>query len=97
MKITQEQNESTITLKLKGCLDSVATADFESAIMPAADKAAKLLIDFTDLEFISSPALRTLVMIKKKHPQKEIVLTGLNEVVRDVFEVTGLSEVFTII
>ena len=96
MEITKTENGSEVTLKLTGCLDTAATPDFAAAIEGTAG-AASLVLDMADLEFISSSALRTLVATQKKRGAGfKIALAGMNEVVREVFDVTGLDEVFEV-
>lgn len=96
MEITKTQNGTEVTLKLMGCLDTAATPDFAAAI-EATEGASGIEIDMSELEFIASSALRQLVATKKKRgADYPITLTGLNDVVREVFDVTGLDEVFTI-
>ena len=97
MKIETIQQAGETTLKLSGCLDTAAATEFDAALS-ANEAAATLVIDFTDLEFIASSGLRSLVAANKKAVAagRVIVLTGMNEVVADVFDVTGLTEVFTV-
>lgn len=96
MVITKSENGNEVVLKLSGCLDTAATPEFAAAIEGTAGAAA-LLLDMTELEFIASSALRTLVAAKKKRGASFVIaITGMNEVVREVFDVTGLDEVFEV-
>ena len=97
MKITKTLKADETVLALAGCLDTAAAADFEAALKESAD-VPKLVIDFTWLEFIASSGLRSLVSANKRAVAegRSIVLTGMNDVVADVFDVTGLTAVFTI-
>ena len=97
MKIEKIENGNETTLKLIGCLDTAAAPDFDAALVANAE-AKMLVIDFTDLEFIASSGLRSLVAANKKAASagRSIVLAGMNDVVADVFDVTGLNEVFTV-
>lgn len=96
MEITKTENGTEATLKLKGCLDTTATPDFAAAIEGTAG-VATLVLDMSELEFISSSALRQLVATKKKRGAEfKIALLGMNEVVREVFDVTGLDEIFEV-
>lgn len=96
MEITQTENNGEVTLKLKGCLDTAATPQFAAAIEGTA-QATAIVLDMSELEFIASSSLRLLVSTKKKRGMDfPMVLVGMNEVVRDVFDVTGLDEVFEI-
>lgn len=96
MEIIRTENGGEVTLKLKGCLDTTATREFAVAIDATAEATA-LVLDMSELEFISSSALRQLVAAKKKRGTAfTIALSGMNEVVREVFDVTGLDEVFEV-
>lgn len=94
MKIEKTENGREVTLRLGGCLDTAATPEFAAAIEGTAD-ATGIVLDMTDLEFIASSALRLLVTAKKARGSAfPIVIVGANEVVREVFDVTGLDEIF---
>ena len=96
MKIMTTKSNGEITLSLAGCLDTAATPEFAAAVENAANAAA-IVLDMSELEFISSSALRTLVATKKRRGADfKISIIGMNEVVREVFDVTGLDEVFEI-
>ena len=96
MEITRTENGKEVTLKLKGCLDTTATPGFAAAI-DGTEGAASLVLDMSELEFISSAALRQLVATKKRRGADfTIALVGMNEVVREVFDVTGLDEIFEV-
>lgn len=97
MKIETIQNGEEITLRLTGCLDTAAAAEFGAALDGVA-AAKTLVVDFAALDFIASSGIRLLVSANKKAQTAghSIVLTGMNDVVADVFEVTGLGDVFTI-
>jgi len=98
MEITTKNENGETVLAVSGCLDTAATAEFTCAAETAAAGAKTLVFDFTGLEFIASSALRLLVTLDKRLTAEggDVVITGMNEVVRDVFDVTGLSEVFTV-
>ena len=96
MVITKTENSNEVVLKLSGCLDTAATPEFAAAI-DGTEGASALVLDMTELEFIASSALRTLVAAKKKRGSSFVIaITGMNEVVREVFDVTGLDEVFEV-
>lgn len=96
MEIKKTESDGIVTFKLKGCLDTAASAEFAAAVEGAAEAKA-IVFDMSELEFIASSALRTLVATKKKRGASfSIALVGLNEVVREVFDVTGLDAVFEI-
>jgi len=98
MEITTQTENGETVLVVSGCLDTAATAEFTKAVEAAAAGVKTLVFDFTNLEFIASSALRLLVTLDKRLTAEggDVVITGMNDVVRDVFDVTGLNEVFTI-
>lgn len=97
MTIEKSTDNTKTILKLSGCLDTAAASEFSTALENVSS-AKELILDFSDLDFIASSGLRALVLANKKATAagNTIILTGLNEVVADVFDVTGLTEVFTI-
>lgn len=98
MNIEVSNQNGEAFVKVSGCLDTTAVGDFKSAIegLPAGTK--DVTFDFTQLEFIASSALRVMVTLGKGLNANggRVTVTGANDVVRDVFEVTGLVEVFTV-
>ena len=56
----------------------------------------KLLLDFTDVKFLSSSALGVLVALKKKSDaiKGEVVLCGLRKDLRKIFKITSLKKLF---
>ena len=96
MEIEKVENGGEVTLKLAGCLDTAATPGFAAAI-GGIGEAKSLVLDMSKLEFIASSALRLMVATRKRRgPDFRIVLTGMNDVVREVFDVTGLDAVFEV-
>jgi len=82
---------------VSGCLETAVSGEF-SAALEAAAGAKTLVLDFGGLEFIASSGLRLLVVANKRAQAegRKIVLRGLNDVVAEVFDVTGLKDVFDI-
>ena len=97
MEITKSEANGEVRLELKGCLDTAATGEFAAALT-AAGESAKVVLGCAQLEFIASSALRQLVSMKKRMATAggSIALESLNEVVADVFDVTGLKDIFEI-
>lgn len=56
-----------------------------------------LIFDMKDLEYISSAGLRVLIYTRQElDSNASMVLKNVQDAVKDVFEVTGLIEVFNI-
>lgn len=85
-------------VKVAGCLDTTATGDFRRVVEGIPAGTSNVTFDFAGLEFIASSALRVMVTLGKGLHETggKIVVSGANETVRDVFEMTGLVEVFDV-
>ena len=56
-----------------------------------------MVIDCTDLKYISSAGLRVLMIIKKALPENELILHNVNEPIMDILDTTGFSDLFTVV
>lgn len=93
MKITKKVNGDEVVLAIEGRLDTSTAPELESALGEIAPTTKKLTLDFENLEYVSSAGLRVLLTAQKTmnaHNGKMVVKKA-NEVVRDVFDVTGFS------
>lgn len=97
MKMNQIQEGNTLTVELEGRLDTATSPQLESALLEVIDGVNELIFDFSKLEYISSAGLRILLMMQKKMmKQGSMVIRHVNEIVAEVFEVTGFSDILTI-
>ena len=97
MKITVQEIDGKLVAVLSGELDTAAAAKAEADLQPLHDSAGKdVIIDCTELEYIASSGLRLLLNILKKAKANgsRIVLKNVNEVFRDVLELTGFVSLF---
>ena len=97
MKINKSLEGNTLTLALEGRLDTTTAPDLEQAIKADLDNADVLVIDFAKLDYISSAGLRVLLSAHKAMAKKGgMKVTHVNEMVMEVFEVTGFSDILTV-
>ena len=99
MQVNIQPNGQEMTVQLIGELDTIATteqADELQQVLNIADKA--LLIDCSELEYISSAGLRFFMQLKRESEAKggSIRITHLNEDVNDIFRMRGFHNLFTI-
>lgn len=97
MKTTVQEVNGKLVAALSGELDTAAVAEMESALQPLFESEGKdLVIDCTELEYIASSGLRVLLNLFKKAKAQgdRIVLKNVNEVIRDVLELTGFISIF---
>ncbi|MBU3819630.1 MAG: STAS domain-containing protein [Candidatus Faecalibacterium intestinavium] len=97
MTIQQERNDGTLTLLLEGRLDTATAPQLEKQLNEALDGVTHLVMDFSSLEYISSAGLRVLLSAQKRmNKQGDMVLRNVNEVISEVLEITGFSEILTV-
>lgn len=97
MTITKKQNGSTLEIALEGRLDTMTAPDLEKELKDSMDGAEALILDFADLAYISSAGLRVLLAAHKAMSRKGgMKVINVNEIVREVFDVTGFADILTI-
>lgn len=95
--IEKQVQDESLTLKVSGRLDTTTAPELEEEINASVEGIKELTLDFADLEYISSAGLRVLLSTQKKMNENgSLKVTGVNETVMEVFEVTGFSEILTI-
>ena len=99
MNIEVTEHEGITVLGLDGSIDSSTTPTFEAELARAIDAGAKrILIDLSGVDFISSAGLGAfLVAARKLAPGGgTLSVSGPNDSVRDVFDLSGFSTLFKI-
>ena len=97
MTIAKQQNGSALTLALEGRLDTVTSPELEKELKASLNGADSLILDFSKLDYISSAGLRVLLSAHKVMSAKGgMKVTHANEIVREVFEVTGFADILNI-
>ena len=97
MEIRTENIDNITIVSLKGRLDINTHGQLEAELNALAGKGqAKVLIDFKELEYISSAGLRVLLSAAKqfKKINGSIALAALAPTVRQVFEISGFNSIF---
>jgi uncharacterized protein (TIGR02172 family) len=89
-------DSSSVTVFFKGRVDSVNAPEVERELFEIAEnnKGRKPVLDFSELEYISSAGLRVLMKLKKKYETLELI-----NVTPDIYEIlstTGFTEILTI-
>lgn len=97
MTIEKTMNGTCLTLAVSGRLDTMTAPDLEAELNQSLSGAESLVLDFEKLDYISSAGLRVLLSAHKAMSSKGgMTVQHVNEVVREVFEVTGFSDILTI-
>lgn len=95
--MTLEQQEDV--LRLTGRLDTITAKDFSRDIEQFMPDGGDLRIDCGGLEYVSSAGLRVLLLVQKTLMVKggKLILQGMKPEVRNVFDMTGFSNILTLI
>ena len=97
MTITSKKNGTALEIALEGRLDTMTAPELEAELNKSLGGADSLTLDFSKLEYISSAGLRVLLSAHKTMNAKGgMTVTHVNEIVQEVFEVTGFAEILTI-
>ena len=97
MTITKNLNGKDLEIALEGRLDTMTAPELEAELKNSMDGAESLTLDFSKLDYISSAGLRVLLSAHKAMSGKGgMKVTNVNEIVREVFEVTGFADILTI-
>lgn len=97
MEVVVNKNETNLNVKVSGELNTVTSPNFENEVVPQLKGIKNLVLDFKDLEYISSAGLRSiLVMLKLMEKQGEMKIINANDAVKNIFAMTGFDSVLNI-
>ena len=98
MNITTTINGNKAQISLTGKLTVATSPELETEISNLPESVKEIELDLTDLEYISSAGLRVFVATHKLTEQRDgsMVIRHPSSEVYDIFEMTGLADIFTI-
>ncbi len=97
MTIDKNLEGTKLTLAVAGRLDTTTAPMLSEELEASLDGVEELALDFNDLDYISSAGLRVLLSAQKRmNKQGRMYLTGVNDAIMEVFEVTGFADILTI-
>ncbi len=97
MTVEKKQNGEEVTLLVSGRVDTTNANEFESEVTVKMEGAKSLILDFAELEYISSAGLRVVLsIIKRMKNQGTLAINNANEMIKEIFEVTGFSDLVDI-
>ena len=94
MTIDVERDFELVTLGITGRLDTTTAPNLEAVINEISEDTKELIFNMAELEYISSAGIRVLLSAYKKMNQSGGIMRieKTNDIVREVFEMTGLVE-----
>jgi anti-sigma B factor antagonist len=100
MEIIEKNRNGVTVFKLAGRLDSKTSPEFENKIVDAIERGSrKIIVDFEDLDYISSAGLRVILKSTKdlKRLEGNFVLCAMKDYVKEVFEISGFDSFLPIV
>lgn len=97
MTINKKQNGGALEIALEGRLDTMTAPELEAELNSSLKSADSLVLDFSKLNYISSAGLRVLLSAHKTMSGKGgMKVKNVNEIVQEVFDVTGFADILDI-
>lgn len=97
MTITRKQYGNTLEVAVDDRLDSVTSPDLDAALKESLDGVEELILDLGRLDNISSAGLRVLLATHEVMSEKGTMkIINANEMVKEVFHVTGVGSILTV-
>jgi anti-sigma B factor antagonist len=100
MEIIELKQGKISAFKLQGRLDSNTSQSFEKRLLDSiSDGVKNVIIDFKDLDYISSAGLRVILKATKtlKREEGKIMLCAMQDYVKEVFEIAGFDSFLPIV
>jgi len=98
LNIRKKQEDGTLTVTLEGAVDTHTAPVLLSEVEPMLDSLTALTLDFEKVDYISSAGLRVLLTFEQilEEQEKSMELIHVSEIIRDVFEVMGFTDIMNI-
>jgi len=99
MNITERDENGVTIFVLEGRVDTQGAVDMDLVLQSAAANGKhKMVLDMSNLRYISSAGLRTLadILTKNKNGGGDLKLAALNTKIMRVFQIVGFDKFFSI-
>ena len=97
MMIEKNVAGTSTVLKIIGRLDMTTAHELESTVSGSIAGVKELVLDCSELEYVSSAGLRVILNAQKQMSlQGDMKLTHVNETIMEVFDITGFADILTI-
>lgn len=97
MTVNKKREGNSLCVSVEGRLDTVTSPELEAALKEEFEGLTDLTFDLEKLEYISSAGLRVLLLAQKTMAkQGKMRVKNANETVKEIFDVTGFSDILTV-
>ena len=98
MEIVKKTDGKKLTIELEGRLDTINSPQLDNELKASLGGVEELVFDLTKLDYISSAGLRVLLSAQKTmNKQGSMTVCNVNSTILEIFEITGFSDVLTIV
>jgi anti-sigma B factor antagonist len=98
MDISKRIIDTVTLISLAGSLDSRSAPAAQESILPSLPEDGRVLLDLSDVTFVSSAGLRTMLLIYRQAQcvDTTVALVGLSDQLREVLSATGFLGFFVV-
>ena len=97
MIIEKKIENEKVTLTVSGRLDTTTAPELEASLDEVLENTKELIFNLENLEYISSAGLRLILKAQTSMNTKgSMKLTGVNDSIMEVFDITGFLDILTI-
>lgn len=99
MNLTTTMDGGKATVAFEGRLDTATSPQLEAELVKVLEAAKDVTFDFAKLEYLSSAGLRIILSTHKKLKAAGggLTVANVNQVIKNVFDMTGFSDIINII
>jgi anti-sigma B factor antagonist len=98
MEVTESRGGGTTTLRISGRVDGSVSKLLQERVQDIVSRDENVIVDLGGMSYVSSAGLRSFIMLAKhaKARQKTIALVALQDEVTEIFEISGLLDLFQV-
>ncbi len=98
MEVTEIRDGNATTLRIVGRVDSSVAKTLEQKVLDVTSRDDHVVVDLRGMNYVSSAGLRSFIILAKhvRSKNKTIALCGMHEEVTEIFEISGLLELFAV-
>ncbi len=97
MIVDKIKNGDDLTIFLAGRIDSITAPNFDVELKSSIVDIKTLTLDMAKLDYMSSACLRVLLSVQKiMNTRGGMKVVNVNDVIMEIFEITGFSDILNI-
>lgn len=98
MDMIKNYNEKELTIAIEGRIDTITSQELDNEIQEEFGNFDSLIMDFSNVEYISSAGLRVLIATQKKLKADDIpfVIKNVNDTINEIFRMSGFDKLLKI-